>query len=99
MRREHTVGRLSWRPLRRPPRIPVPPEPPAPRNPLHYLRDRDIQHAAVVTALPIAAESTLPRQWRHAGLLLAESGYLMWIDLGLRWAQLIGCRRMRARIS
>jgi uncharacterized SAM-binding protein YcdF (DUF218 family) len=49
--------------------------------------------------LPIAAEPVLPRHRRYLGLLLLEAGYLMWIDLGLRWAQLIGHRRMRARIS
>ncbi|OOG40396.1 YdcF family protein [Rhodanobacter sp. C05] len=48
---------------------------------------------------PVAAETELPWQWRYLGLLLIEAGYLMWIDLGLRWAQLIGHRRMRARIS
>ena len=50
-------------------------------------------------ALPIAAEPALPRQWRYAGLLLVEASYLMWIDLGLRWATLIGHRRMSSRIS
>jgi uncharacterized SAM-binding protein YcdF (DUF218 family) len=49
--------------------------------------------------LPIAAEPALPWRWRYLGLLLIEAGYLMWIDLGLRWAQLIGHRRMHARIS
>nr|WP_244754278.1 YdcF family protein [Rhodanobacter sp. B2A1Ga4] len=48
---------------------------------------------------PVAAEPALPRQGRYLGLLLLEASYLMWIDLGLRWAQLIGHRRMVARIS
>jgi uncharacterized SAM-binding protein YcdF (DUF218 family) len=48
--------------------------------------------------LPVAAEPALPRQRRYLGLLLLEASYLMWIDLGLRWAQLIGHRRMAARI-
>ncbi|AGG90816.1 MULTISPECIES: YdcF family protein [Rhodanobacter] len=48
---------------------------------------------------PVAAEPTLPWQRRYLGLLLLEASYLMWIDLGLRWAGLIGHRRMRARIS
>lgn len=51
------------------------------------------------TALPVAAEPALPWQGRYLGRLLIESGFLMWTDLGLRWAQLIGLRRMRARIS
>lgn len=48
---------------------------------------------------PVAAEPALPRHRRYLGLLLVEASYLMWTDLGLRWAQLIGHRRMRARIS
>ncbi len=48
---------------------------------------------------PVAAEPTLPWRRRYLGLLLLEASYLMWIDLGLRWAGLIGHRRMRARIS
>ncbi|WP_174567056.1 YdcF family protein [Rhodanobacter sp. B04] len=48
---------------------------------------------------PVAAEAELPWHARYLGLLLIEAAYLMWIDLGLRWAQLIGHRRMRARIS
>lgn len=48
---------------------------------------------------PIAAEDSLPWRARYLGLLLLEAGYLMWIDLGLRWAQLTGNRRMSARIS
>ena len=49
--------------------------------------------------LPVAAEPALPRQRRYLGLLLLEASYLMWIDLGLRWARLIGHHRMAARIS
>jgi uncharacterized SAM-binding protein YcdF (DUF218 family) len=50
------------------------------------------------TGLPVAAEPVLPRHARYLGRLLLEAGYLMWIDLGLRWAQLIGHRRMTARL-
>ncbi len=49
--------------------------------------------------LPVAAETTLPWRPRYLALLLLEATYLMWIDLGLRWAELIGHRRMAARIS
>lgn len=35
-------------------------------------------------------------RWRA---LLLESGLMMWIDLGARWARLIGHRRMLARIA
>jgi len=49
--------------------------------------------------VPVAAEPTLPWRRRYLGLLLLEASYLMWIDLGLRWARLVGHRRMAARIS
>ncbi|OOG53583.1 YdcF family protein [Rhodanobacter sp. C03] len=49
-------------------------------------------------AVPIAAEPAMPRHGRYLGLLLIEAGFVMWTDLGLRWAQLIGNRRMRDRI-
>ena len=50
-------------------------------------------------ATPIAAEPAMSWHRRYLGLLLIESGFLMWTDLGLRWAQLIGHRRMHERIS
>ena len=49
-------------------------------------------------AQPVAAEPELPRQARYRARLLMESGYLMWIDIGVRWATLIGHKRMAARI-
>jgi len=48
---------------------------------------------------PVAAEDAMPRTPRYLALLLMEAAYLMWIDLGVRWARLIGHRRMAARIS
>ncbi len=48
---------------------------------------------------PVAAEDTLPYRPSYLLRLLAEASYLMWIDLGMRWAGLIGHRRMAARIS
>jgi uncharacterized SAM-binding protein YcdF (DUF218 family) len=48
---------------------------------------------------PLAAEPALPRTPRYLARLVLEATYLMWIDLGVRWAQLIGHRRMAARIS
>jgi uncharacterized SAM-binding protein YcdF (DUF218 family) len=47
----------------------------------------------------VAAEGALPRTPRYVALVLMEATYLMWIDLGVRWARLIGHRRMAARIS
>lgn len=48
---------------------------------------------------PVAAEDAMPHTPRYLALLLMEAAYLMWIDLGVRWARLIGHRRMAARIS
>lgn len=47
---------------------------------------------------PIAAEDRLPGGWRSGRRLLLESTYLMWIDIGQRWARLIGHQRMAARL-
>lgn len=49
--------------------------------------------------VPVAAEPHFRPTPRDLGLLVLESGYLMWIDIGLRWAQLIGHQRMVERIS
>ena len=49
--------------------------------------------------VPVAAEGALPLQPRYLGRLLMEASYLMWIDIGIRWARLIGNQRMTARIS
>lgn len=48
---------------------------------------------------PLAAEPRLRLTPRLLRLLLLESAYLMWIDLGVRWASLIGHGRMAARIG
>jgi len=48
--------------------------------------------------VPVAAEAAMPLRPRYLGRLLTEASYLMWIDLGMRWADLIGHRRMAARI-
>jgi uncharacterized SAM-binding protein YcdF (DUF218 family) len=50
-------------------------------------------------SIAIAAEPSLPRHARYLGRLVLEAGYLMWIDIGMRWARLIGHARMAARIS
>lgn len=48
---------------------------------------------------PVAAEPRLRFTPRLLRLLVLESAYLMWIDLGMRWASLIGHDRMVARIG
>lgn len=50
-------------------------------------------------ARPIAAEPTLPVTRRYVTRVLMEAGYLMWTDIGLRWARIIGNTRMVSRIS
>lgn len=47
----------------------------------------------------IAAEPALELSRRYLVRLLTESGYLMWIDIGVRWARLIGHQRMARRVS
>lgn len=49
--------------------------------------------------VPVAAEPRLRLDVRQLRLLVLESAYLMWIDLGVRWAELIGHGRMAARIG
>lgn len=49
--------------------------------------------------VPIAAEPRLALDRRYVVRLLAESGYLMWIDIGLRWAVLIGHQRIASRLT
>ena len=48
---------------------------------------------------PIAAEPRLRLTPRQVRLLVLESAYLMWIDLGMRWAALVGHTRMAARVG
>jgi uncharacterized SAM-binding protein YcdF (DUF218 family) len=50
-------------------------------------------------ASPLGAETQLPLNRRYISRMLMEAGYLMWIDTGMRWAALIGNRRMAERIS
>ncbi|MGY3041350.1 uncharacterized SAM-binding protein YcdF (DUF218 family) [Rhodanobacter sp. TND4EL1] len=48
---------------------------------------------------PIAAEAGLSLRPRYLGLILIEASYLMWIDIGARWARLTGNQRMIERLS
>lgn len=50
------------------------------------------------TSVPVAAESRLHLDRRIALRLLAEAAYVMWIDLGLRWARLTGHARLGLRM-
>lgn len=46
-----------------------------------------------------AAEERLSLRGATFPRLLTEAGYLCWLDVGTRWARLIGHRRMLARVS
>jgi uncharacterized SAM-binding protein YcdF (DUF218 family) len=48
--------------------------------------------------VPVGAEPTLPWHPRYVARLLLESAYVMCMELGLRWAQLLGLRRMGDRV-
>ncbi len=64
----------------------------------HLARCQLLARSLGLTCVPVAAEPVLPRHWRYFLALLLEATYLMWIDLGMRWAQLTGNERMRARL-
>jgi len=49
-------------------------------------------------SVPVAAEERLRLDRRIALRLLAEAAYVMWIDLGLRWARRIGHARLLMRV-
>lgn len=65
----------------------------------HLARCQLLARRLGFTVVPVSAEPTLPWRPRYLGLLLMEATYLMWIDVGLRWADLIGHRHMQARVS
>ena len=50
------------------------------------------------SAVAVAAEERLRLDRRYAFRLCAEAAYVMWIDLGLRWARLIGHERLLMRV-
>ncbi|WP_343214349.1 YdcF family protein [Dyella sp. ASV21] len=50
-------------------------------------------------SVPVAAEPEFRLDRRNLLRLLTESGYLMWIDVGVRWGRLIGHRRIVERMS
>lgn len=49
-------------------------------------------------SVAVAAEERLRLDRRYAFRLFAEAAYVMWIDLGLRWARLIGHDRLLMRV-
>lgn len=65
----------------------------------HLARCQLLARRLGFASVPIAAEPRLHFTPRALRLLLLESAYLMWIDLGVRWATLIGHTRMASRIG
>ncbi|HEX5305154.1 MAG TPA: YdcF family protein [Dyella sp.] len=65
----------------------------------HLARCQLLARRLGFASVPIAAEARLQLTPRALRLLLLESAYVMWIDLGVRWAKLIGHTRMAARIG
>ncbi len=64
----------------------------------HLARCQLLARRLGFVCVTIAAEPVLPRHARYAAALLMEATYLMWIDVGMRWAQLTGRERMRSRL-
>lgn len=65
----------------------------------HLARCQLLARRLGFASVPVAAEPRLRLTPRALRLLLLESAYLMWIDLGVRWASLIGHTRMASRIG
>ncbi len=66
-----------------------------------YHLDRCLMFARQLgfNAVPCAAEAKLDL---HPGMLLrlcAEAGYVCWVEVGTRWARLIGHQRMLAKVT
>ncbi len=64
----------------------------------HLARCRMLARRLGFPCVTIAAEPVLPRRARYVAALLLEATYLMWIDVGMRWAALTGRKHMRARL-
>ena len=66
-------------------------------NRYHLARCLFFAECLGLSGRPCAAESVW--SWTAGGKLLVEAAYLMWVDIGRRWARLIGHRRMLAKVS
>ncbi|HPF72356.1 MAG: YdcF family protein [Lysobacteraceae bacterium] len=66
-------------------------------NRYHLARCLFFAECLGLSGRPCGAESVW--SWTAGGKLLVEAAYLMWVDIGRRWARLIGHRRMLAKVS
>jgi len=65
----------------------------------HLARCQLLARCLGFDSVVVAAEPAFELNRRYLARLLTESGYLMWTDIGVRWARLIGHQRMARRIS
>ena len=65
----------------------------------HLARCQWLARRLGFVCVPVAAEPRLRLTPRQLRLLVLESAYLMWVDLGMRWAALTGHARMAGRIG
>lgn len=64
----------------------------------HLARCQSLARRLGFLCVPIAAEPILPLDARYVSALVKEATYLMWIDVGVRWALLTGNDRMSSRL-
>lgn len=65
----------------------------------HLARCLYLAQRLAFDATPVAAEASFPGDYRYIRRMALEAGYLMWIDMGFRWARLTGNQRVVARLS
>lgn len=65
----------------------------------HLARCLYLARRLAFEATPVAAEPAFPGGYRYVRRMALEAGYLMWIDMGFRWARLTGNQRVVARLS
>lgn len=67
-------------------------------NRYHLARCLALARQLGLTVRACAAESGFDPSQQRPGLLAREAALLCWLDIGTRWARLIGHRRMLARV-
>ena len=64
----------------------------------HLARCQSLARRLGFSCVLIAAEPVLPLDVHYVSALVKEATYLMWIDVGMRWALLTGNERMCSRM-
>jgi uncharacterized SAM-binding protein YcdF (DUF218 family) len=65
----------------------------------HLARCLYLARRLAFEAMPVAAEPAFPGGYRYFTRMALEAGYLMWIDMGYRWARFTGNERVVGRLS